>query len=54
MYKMIKEVASELSIQEDWLNDGIKGFVYENVPYEEALEYSHLKIMQLQQSICWQ
>ena len=44
LYQMAKEVAAEMKIQEDWLNDRIKGFIYSEPPYEEVITYSNLKV----------
>ena len=44
IYRMAKEVAEELSIQEDWLNDGIKGFINTQPPTTLILNYSNLKV----------
>ena len=44
LYQMAKEVANEMNIQEDWLNDGIKRFIYTNPPHVEPKTYSNLKI----------
>lgn len=44
MYQMAQEVAHELGIQSDWLNDGVKGFLYHKPPITLALTYSNLKI----------
>jgi hypothetical protein len=44
LYQMAKEVAAEMKIQEDWLNDGIKGFIYSEPPYVEVITYSNLKV----------
>ena len=32
---MAKEVANEINIQDDWLNDWIKRFIYTNPPHFE-------------------
>jgi hypothetical protein len=44
LYQMAKEVAREMNIQEDWLNDGIKGFIYTQPPHVEVNTYSNLQI----------
>lgn len=44
VYKFSKEVASELNLAEDWLNDLAKGFMSDNFDRVEVLNMSHLKI----------
>ncbi len=44
IYQMAKEVAEDLSLQEDWLNDGIKGFIYTTPPSELILTFSNLRV----------
>lgn len=44
MYKLAHAVAAELGIQQDWLNDGVKGFLYKTPPSTEILTYSNLTI----------
>lgn len=42
--KYIKEIAAEEGIKEDWLNDGVKGFINENLQTKLYLELSNLII----------
>ena len=39
-----RQVAAEKNLPEDWLNDGVKGFLSEQGNFSHYLELSHLKI----------
>ena len=47
--KKIREAASRVAldqgISEDWLNDGVKGFLSEKVDFTPFLEFTHLKVL---------
>lgn len=42
--ELIKQVAQDNEIDENWLNDGVKGFISENDEMEDFLTLSNLKI----------
>lgn len=42
--KIIKDIAEEHGIHEDWLNDGVKGFLTDKMTSTVIEEYSNLKI----------
>lgn len=44
MRKIIKNIAQKYDIAADWLNDGAKGFMTDKMTYSTYLEYSHLRI----------
>lgn len=39
-----KRVALQLAVKEDWLNDGVKGFLSQKGEFEPYLELSHLQV----------
>jgi hypothetical protein len=39
-----KRVALQLGVKEDWLNDGVKGFLSQKGEFEPYLELSHLQV----------
>lgn len=43
--KAAARVAAKTQLPEDWLNDGVKGFLSTKGDYEPFLDLSHLKIM---------
>ena len=43
MANIIKSIAKKYDINEDWLNDGVKGFVTPTMKQEEYLVLSNLK-----------
>jgi hypothetical protein len=42
--RMIKKIAEENDIADDWLNDGIKGFFTAEMKYNEILSFTNLRI----------
>lgn len=40
----IKEISEDNGLPEDWLNDGVKGFIHCDPPKELFKEYSNLKV----------
>lgn len=44
MYESAREVAKELNLPEDWLNDGVKGWLYKNPERTLLYELSNLKV----------
>ncbi|HBC86465.1 MAG TPA: hypothetical protein DCZ94_05880 [Lentisphaeria bacterium] len=40
----IKEISEDNGLPEDWLNDGVKGFIQRDPPKELFREYSNLKV----------
>ena len=44
MRELISQVARENGIEEDWLNDGVKGFISENDEMEDFLTLSNLRV----------
>lgn len=47
MRAIIKSIAQEYDINEDWLNDGVKGFITDNMKGSTYLEYSNLTVSSL-------
>ena len=47
MSKIIKDVAQANGIDDDWLNDAVKGFMTDKMKFSRFLEYSHLTILSL-------
>lgn len=43
-HKYIEEIATEESLDSNWLNDGVKGFVSHNNDVVEYLSLSHLRV----------
>ena len=41
---IIKDMASEYNLEEDWLNDGAKGFITTAMKFEQYLTYSNLTV----------
>lgn len=37
--RLINEVAEELNLNSDWMNDGVKGFISENEDFSEEISY---------------
>lgn len=44
VYKLAKEVAEELNLPDDWLNDSAKAYINNKFEQVEVLNLSHLKI----------
>ena len=44
MRKIFKEIASDYDLDDDWLNDGVKGYVTPSMKFEVLFEYSNLKV----------
>lgn len=44
MYDLIHEIAQEEGIPEDWLNDGVKGWLYEQPEKVPVAVMSHLSV----------
>ena len=44
MRKIIKNIAEEHGLPEDWLNDGVKGFITEKMKREKYLSLSNLDV----------
>lgn len=42
--QLVKKIAEEEELPEDWLNDGVKGFVAPNAPTEEFMTLDGLKV----------
>jgi len=42
--RLVKKIAEQEELPEDWLNDSVKGFVTENAPREDFLALDGLKI----------
>lgn len=42
--KIISRIASEHDLNDDWLNDGVKGFLNETMTFSIYKEYSNLKV----------
>jgi hypothetical protein len=40
-----KRAAARAGMQDDWLNDGVKGFLSENADFAPFLELDHLRVM---------
>jgi len=47
MRKIIKDVAQANGIDDDWLNDAVKGFMTDKMKFSTFLEYSHLTVSSL-------
>ena len=44
MRKIIKSIADANSLDDDWLNDGVKGFITDKMKFEQLLSYSNLTV----------
>jgi len=44
MRKIIKSIANEHDLHQDWLNDGVKGFITDKMKTEKYLSYSNLTV----------
>ena len=44
MRKITKEIASQFDLPEDWLNDGVKGFITEKMKQEICLKLTNLTV----------
>jgi len=44
MRKIIKDVAQANNLDDDWLNDAVKGFMTDKMKFSPFLEYSHLTV----------
>lgn len=42
--KIIKSMADDYNLNQDWLNDGVKGFMTEKMNFHEVLSYSNLSV----------
>ena len=42
--KLTKIIAEQENVPEDWLNDGVKGYIGDNVPVDEFLVFDSLKV----------
>ena len=47
MRKIIKDVAQSNALDDDWLNDAVKGFMTDKMKFSAFLEYSHLTVSSL-------
>ena len=45
MRKAIAHVGRKQHIEEDWLNDAVKGFFTNELPKQEVINHSHLRAM---------
>ncbi len=43
--KAATRVALQMNVSEDWLNDGVKGYLSDRGDYSNYLELSHLKVL---------
>jgi predicted nucleotidyltransferase len=43
--QLVAQIADERGLPEDWLNDGVKGFVTEGAPSEDFMTLDGLKVM---------
>lgn len=44
IYKYAKEIAKELNISENWINDGVKGWLYKEPETSLIYNFTHLKV----------
>ena len=44
MRGLFKEIADEHGLHDDWLNDGVKGFVTPAMKFDKLFEYSNLTV----------
>jgi len=44
IYECAKIIAHKYNLPEDWLNDGVKGFLSENAKFNKYLELSNLRV----------
>lgn len=47
MRKIIQDIANSYDLSDDWLNDGVKGFITENMNSSVFLNYSNLTVSSL-------
>ena len=44
MTKIIKSMADEYNLNQDWMNDGVKGFITDKMKFEQLYSYSNLTV----------
>jgi len=45
--QMVSDIAKAYELNDDWLNDGVKGFITENMSHSVILSYSNLTVSSL-------
>jgi len=48
MRRIIKDIAIENSLNDDWLNDGVKGFMTNKMKFDEILKFSNLTVYSIE------
>ena len=43
-HQCVQEVAEDNGLSNDWLNDGVKGFLVDNFKQDQILNFSHLRV----------